>query len=80
MLGIAAKEQNEEQRMKRIENNLRDHWDNSKCTNIQIIGLPEEENKKGTETIFEEIILENFPTWERKYSVNSRKHGESHAG
>ena len=30
MLGIAAKEQNEEQRMKRIENNLRDHWDNSK--------------------------------------------------
>ena len=62
MLGIAAKEQNEEQRMKRIENNLRDHWDNTKSTNIQIIGVPkEEEKKKGSEKIFEEIIVENFP-------------------
>ena len=33
-----------------------------KCTNIQIIGVPEEEEKrKGTEQIFEEIIVENFP-------------------
>ena len=33
-----------------------------KCTNIQIIGLPEEEEKeKGSEKIFEEIIVENFP-------------------
>ena len=30
--------------------------------NIQIIGVPEEEEeKKGTEKIFEEIIVENFP-------------------
>ena len=48
--------------MKRIEDNLRDLWDNIKCTNIQIIGLPEEEEKKkGTEKIFEEIIVEKFP-------------------
>ena len=34
-----------------------------KCTNIQIIGVPEEEEekKKGTEKIFEDIIVENFP-------------------
>ena len=44
------------------EHNLRDLWDNTKCTNIQIIGVPEEEDKKkGTEKIFEEIIVENFP-------------------
>ena len=31
-------------------------------TNIQIIGVPEEEEKKkGSEKIFEEIIVENFP-------------------
>ena len=48
--------------MKRIEDCLRDLWDNIKRTNIQIIGVPEEEEKKkGTEKIFEEIILENFP-------------------
>ena len=48
--------------MKRIEDSLRDLWDNIKCTNIQIIGVPEEEEKKkGTEKIFEEIIVEKFP-------------------
>ena len=35
---------------------------NIKCTNIRIIGvLEEEEEKKGSEKIFEEIIVENFP-------------------
>ena len=79
MVAITATEQNKEKRMKRIEDSLRDLWD-IKCTNIPIIGVPEEEREKGSEKIFEEIIIENFPTWERKYSVNSRKHGESHAG
>ena len=48
--------------MKRIEDSLRDLWDNIKRTNIQIIGVPEEnKKKKGSEKIFEEIIVENFP-------------------
>ena len=34
MVEITAKEQNKEKRMKRIEDNLRDLWDNTKCTNI----------------------------------------------
>ena len=39
-----------------------DLWDNIKLTNVQIIGVPEEEEqKKGTEKIFEEIIVESFP-------------------
>ena len=59
---ITTAEQNKEKRMKRIENSLRDLWDNIKCTNIRIIGVPEEEEKKkGTEKIFEQIIVENFP-------------------
>ena len=62
LLEITAKEQNKEKRMKRIEDNLRDLWDNTKCTNIRIIGVPEEEEKKrGSEKIFEEITVENFP-------------------
>ena len=52
--------------MKRIEDSLRDFWDNIKCTNIQLIRVPEEEKKKGTEKIFDEIIVENFPNMERK--------------
>ena len=43
---ITATEQNKENRMKRIEDSLRDIWDNTKCTNIRIIGFPEEEGKK----------------------------------
>ena len=31
---------------KRNEDNLRDLWDNVKHPNIQIIGVPEEENKR----------------------------------
>ena len=42
--------------------NLRDLWDNVKCPNIRIIGVPEEEDKKKDhEKILEEIIVENFP-------------------
>ena len=59
---ITTAEQNKEKRMKRIENNLTDLWENVKCTNIRIIGVPEEEEKKkGTEKLYEEIIVENFP-------------------
>ena len=48
--------------IKRNEDNLRDLWDNVKHSNIWIIGVPEEEDKKkGHEKILEEIIVENFP-------------------
>ena len=43
---ITTAEQNKERRMKRIEDSLRDLWDNIKCTNIRIIGVPEEEEKR----------------------------------
>ena len=62
MAEITFEEQNKVKRMKRTEDSLRDLWDNTKLTNIQIIGVAEEEEKKkGYEKIFEEIIVENFP-------------------
>ena len=63
---ITSEEQNKIKRMERTEDSLRDPWDNIKCTNIQIIGVPEEEYKKWCKTVFEEIIVENFPTMEKK--------------
>ena len=33
---------------------------------------------KGYEKIFEEIIVENFPTWKRKQSIKSKRHKELH--
>ena len=58
MVEFTAVEQNKEKRMKRNEDSLRDLWDNIKCNNIRIIGVPEgEERKKRPEKIFENIIL-----------------------
>ena len=77
--------------MKRTENSLRDLWENIKCTNISIMGVPEgEEEKKGCEKIFEEIIVENFPNMEKvivnqvqevqrvAYRVNPRRNMPGH--
>ena len=62
MVEFTAAAQNKEKRMKRNEDSLRDLWDNVRCNNIRIIGVPEgEEREKGPEIIFEEIIVENFP-------------------
>ena len=77
--------------MKRTEDSLRDLWDNIKCINIQIIGVPEEEEKKkGYEKLSEEIIVENFPNMEKEivnqvqeaqrvpYRINPRKNTPRH--
>ena len=37
--------QNEEIRIQKNEERLRNFWDNFKCSNIQIIGVPEEKRK-----------------------------------
>ena len=62
MVEINESERKKEKRIKRNEDNLRHLWDNIKHPNIQIIGVPEEEDKKKDhEKILGEIIVENFP-------------------
>ena len=63
MVEITSEEQNKVKRVKRTEDSLIDLWDHIQtCSNIQIIGVPEEEQKKkGYKKSFEEIIVENFP-------------------
>ena len=78
LVEITSKEQNKKEWMKRTEDSLRDLWDNIQHTNIQIIGVPEgEEKKKGYEKIFEEIIVEHFPNMEKEI-INQVQ--ESHTG
>ena len=44
------------------EDRLRSLWNFFKCTNMQIIGMPEgEEEELEIETLFEKIMKENFP-------------------
>ena len=89
MVKITSEEQKKVERMKRAEDSLRDLWD-IKDTNIRIIGVPEEEKKKGYEKIFEEIIVENFPNMEKEiahqvqgtqrvpYRINPRRNMPRH--
>ena len=50
---ITDAEQKREKRLKTNEESLRELWDNVKCTNICIIGVPEgDEREKETEKIF----------------------------
>ena len=77
MVEITSEEQNKVKRMKRTEDSLRDVWDNIKRINIWVIGVPEEEEKKkGYEKIFEEIIVENFPSMEKEI-VNQGQEAQS---
>ena len=70
MVESTAAEQSKEKGTKRNEDSLRDLWDNIKCTNIHIIGVPEgEEREKGPEKIFEEVIAENFPNMGNKIAT-----------
>ena len=60
MVEINKAERKKKKRIKRNDN-LSDPWDNMKCSNIWIIGVPEEDKKEGHKKISEEIIVENFP-------------------
>ena len=67
MVEITSEKQNKVKRMKRTEDSLRDLWDNIKGTNIWIIGVSkEEEKKKRYEKILEKIIVEISPTQKKK--------------
>ena len=64
---VTTEEKNKLKRMKRAEDSLRDLQDHIKCTNLRIIGVPDEkERKKGCEKIFEEIIVGNFSNIEKE--------------
>ena len=55
-------EQNEGTRIQKNEEGLGNLWDNFKCSNIWIIGVPEgEEEEQAIENLFEKIMKENFP-------------------
>ena len=60
-------EQDEETRIQKNEERLRDLQDIFKHSNIQITGVPEgEEEEQEMENLFEQIMKENFPNWQRK--------------
>ena len=91
MVEITSEEQNKVKKNDKTKDSLRDLWDNIKCTNIQILGVTEEkEKKKGFKKVFGEIIVENFPNPEKEivnqvqeaqrvsYRINPRRNKPRH--
>ena len=55
-------EENEETRIQKNEERLRNLWDNFKCSNMRITGVPEgEEQEKEVKNLFEQVMKENIP-------------------
>ena len=54
-------EKNEETRIQKNEERLRNPQDILKHSNIRIIGVPEGEEEQKIENLFEQIMKENFP-------------------
>ena len=77
MVEINEAERRKEKIIKRNEDNLRDLWDNVRCPNIRIIGVPEEEDKK---KILERKELKMSLKWGRKESPKSKKPREFQTG
>ena len=75
MVEITYEEQNKVKRMKRTEDSLRDLWDDLKCTNIQIIGVPEEEEKKKG---YEKIVNQVQEAQRVPYRINKRRNTPRH--
>ena len=46
MVEITSEEENKVKGINRTEDSLRDLWDDTRCTKIPIIRVPEEEEKK----------------------------------
>ena len=76
MVEITAEEQNKGKRIKRIEDSLRDLWDILNAPTFELQGF-QKKKKKGTEKIFEEIIIENFPNMGKEI-IKSKRRKESH--
>ena len=85
-------EQNEETRIQKNEERLRNLQDNFKRSNIQIIGVPEgEEEDQEIENLIEKVMKENFPNLAKEIDfqevqeaqrvpkkLDPRKHTPSH--
>ena len=48
-------------KQKEYKDKVNSLWENFKCPNIHIIGVPEEKRKQEIGNLFENIMKENFP-------------------
>ena len=71
-------EQNEETRIQKIEERLRNLQDNIKHSNIWIIGVPEgEEEEQEIEYLFEQVMKKKFPNLTKEIDFQEVQEAQS---
>ena len=71
-------EQNEETRIQKHEERLRNLWENFKCSKIWIIGVPEgKEEEQEIENLFAQIMKENFPNLAKEIDFQEVQEAQS---
>ena len=71
MVEITSEEQNKIKRMKRTEDSLRDLWDNIRCTNIQIMGVPVHGVAKGQTQLSDFTFTFHLHALEKEMATHS---------
>ena len=66
-------EPNEETRIQKNEERLRNLQDIFKHSNIRIIGVPEEEEEQEIEKLFEKIMKKNLPNLAKEINMQVQK-------
>ena len=79
---LMARRETEEKREKQLkdhEDRLREINDSLRRKNLHLIGVPEgSERDRGPESIFEQIIAENFPNLGREAGIQMQEIERSH--
>lgn len=71
---VSQSEEQNEKRMKKSKNNLRDLWDTIRWTNICIIGVPKgKQREKIAQSLFKEMLDKNFPYLRKKQTSLFKK-------
>ena len=71
-------EKNEETRIQKNEERLRNLQDSFKCSNSRIIGVPEgEEEEQEIENLLEQAMKENFPNLAKEIDVQEVQEAQS---
>ena len=63
----------EQEFKKKKRERIRRLWDISKCTNIQIMGMPGEEEEQEIKNLVEKIMKENFPNLAKELETQGQE-------
>ena len=79
MVETTSEEQNKVKRMIRIEDSLRELWDNVNAPTFKLQGS-QKKRRQGMRKFLKRLYLKILSTWKRKQSIKSKRHKESHTG